>query len=57
MEEETSEGKWISSGFSVINILCGSCDRPSFTNVTEEPKIASVVHIWTTNESVTVMLT
>lgn len=55
MEEETSEGEWISSGFSVIN-MCGSSDRPSFTTVTQESKIVSVIHIWTTNESVTVML-
>lgn len=45
MEEESSEGEWISSGFSVRTTMCGSGDRPSFTSGTQEPKIASIVPI------------
>lgn len=33
-EEGTSEGEWVSFGFSLINTTGGSCDRPSFTAVT-----------------------
>lgn len=47
--------EWISSGFSVINTMCGGSDRPSFTTLRQEPKIANAVHIWTANESSAVM--